>query len=432
MAANSSTPGNPMPSPPMSQAVKRPCSELSPTEVQVASTQTIKAMLHEVLSSYGIEASVDSIKVDIGEIKDSINHAHAVGETAKMIAEDNQNKIGKLENEVDMLKSSLKEEREERLKLECYERRPNLKFYGFDEESDPEKETGKICEQKLNAFLKSHLGFTQDAHIERCHRMGRRHKNYKKYKRPIIVRFSFYKERQMAWENKKLLIGKNTGIHLREDFPPVIEARVNRLFPIFKAAKKLPKAKVSLTVDRLFINGSKYTVDNLHTLPPALQPESLAMKYTPDVCLFWKADAFLSNFHPCKFTEGSITYTSVEQYFCATKARTFQDSDALAKIMSCDEPGTIKATPIQNFREEDWMKISVDVMRKALSLKFEQNDNLRLKLLETGERIIAEASPRDKFWGIGINMHRDEALDMSKWGTNKLGTLLMEIRSNLQ
>ena len=53
---------------------------------------------------------------------------------------------------------------------------------------------------------------------------------------------------------------------------------------------------------------------------------------------------------------------------------------------------------------------------------------LKDKLLQTGNNILAEAAPRDNYWGIGMRMFHPDALDQSKWGDNHLGKLLMEIR----
>ena len=59
-------------------------------------------------------------------------------------------------------------------------------------------------------------------------------------------------------------------------------------------------------------------------------------------------------------------------------------------------------------------------MKKALFAKFTQHDDLRLKLMKTGNRQIVERSPYDSFWGDGGD----------GTGENRLGTLLMDLRNN--
>jgi len=61
------------------------------------------------------------------------------------------------------------------------------------------------------------------------------------------------------------------------------------------------------------------------------------------------------------------------------------------------------------------------IMRIALKSKFSQSDELRLKLLATGEQSLVENSPYDSFWGTG-----------SGDGSNWLGVLLMELRTELK
>ena len=64
--------------------------------------------------------------------------------------------------------------------------------------------------------------------------------------------------------------------------------------------------------------------------------------------------------------------------------------------------------------------------------KFHQNKELRQFLLETGTRVLVEASPHDRIWGIGIGSEDSRAQDPTRWlGLNLLGFALMEVRSRL-
>lgn len=61
--------------------------------------------------------------------------------------------------------------------------------------------------------------------------------------------------------------------------------------------------------------------------------------------------------------------------------------------------------------------------------KFSQNREMRRVLLETGDKILAEASPRDCVWGIGLGSGNPRARDPSNWrGRNLLGKALMRVR----
>ena len=62
--------------------------------------------------------------------------------------------------------------------------------------------------------------------------------------------------------------------------------------------------------------------------------------------------------------------------------------------------------------------------------KFEQNEALKEFLVNTGDRILVEASLRDKIWGIGPEQNHTDAADLNKWrGLNLLGFALMEVRN---
>lgn len=65
--------------------------------------------------------------------------------------------------------------------------------------------------------------------------------------------------------------------------------------------------------------------------------------------------------------------------------------------------------------------------------KFGQDAGLRDYLLSTGERILVEASPLDRIWGIGMGKNDPDAGDPMKWrGQNLLGFALTEARDRLR
>ena len=68
-------------------------------------------------------------------------------------------------------------------------------------------------------------------------------------------------------------------------------------------------------------------------------------------------------------------------------------------------------------------------MEKAVHAKFTQHPELRKQLLDTGDKPIGEASPRDTYWGIGTSVESEKSKHPTKWrGQNRMGRLLMKIR----
>lgn len=72
-------------------------------------------------------------------------------------------------------------------KLEAQSRRDNLKFYNMHGES---QETWEQSENKIRTYLSEKLGI-DGCHIERAHRLPS-----KSTPRPIIAKFSFFKDKE--------------------------------------------------------------------------------------------------------------------------------------------------------------------------------------------------------------------------------------------
>lgn len=159
------------------------------------------------------------------------------------------------------------------------------------------------------------------------------------------------------------------------------------------------------------------------------------------VILFWgtsgKYGAF-SNFYPSPFRdENGVLYNCNEQYFMIQKLKKFDPDNKLLydRIMQEKNPKNIKelGRQVKNYYEVTWNKLRYAYMFKGLMFKFSQNPKLRQLLLDTGDQPLAEASPYDRIWGIGMSAAEAKNLEPSQWkGQNLLGKALMEIRTQLR
>ena len=64
--------------------------------------------------------------------------------------------------------------------------------------------------------------------------------------------------------------------------------------------------------------------------------------------------------------------------------------------------------------------------------KFSQNSHLNDYLQSTEDKVLVEASPYDRIWGIGLGENTPEINNPKQWkGLNLLGFALMEVRAKL-
>lgn len=128
-------------------------------------------------------------------------------------------------------------------------------------------------------------------------------------------------------------------------------------------------------------------------------------------------------------------FTTCEQWMMWNKACLFKAENTAQKILATDDPKKIKSlgrTEIPEYNDDEWKKVRYEVVVKGNMAKFTQNKELRENLLQTGNRILAEAAHYDKIWGIGLKQTDPATQDQTKWkGENLLGKALMEVRQKL-
>lgn len=139
----------------------------------------------------------------------------------------------------------------------------------------------------------------------------------------------------------------------------------------------------------------------------------------------------LSQWFACRFTVDGIEYSTAEQYMMSQKALLFGDTEIYEKIMKASHPDKFKALgrQISGFYENIWNEHKTDIVIKGNAAKFSQNEDLKEFLLNTNQRVLVEASPYDKIWGIGMSADDSSVNNPLGWkGKNLLGFCLMEAR----
>jgi ribA/ribD-fused uncharacterized protein len=142
----------------------------------------------------------------------------------------------------------------------------------------------------------------------------------------------------------------------------------------------------------------------------------------------------LSQWWPCTFTADGQEFASAEHYMMWRKALLFGDTAVAAQVLAARTPAEAKALGrvVSGFSHDAWESERLAIVVEGNLAKFGQDPALRSYLVGTGSRVLVEASPQDRVWGIGLAGSDPRASDPSAWlGLNLLGEALMEVRSRL-
>ncbi|MGW1612447.1 NADAR family protein [Streptomyces sp. NPDC002285] len=143
----------------------------------------------------------------------------------------------------------------------------------------------------------------------------------------------------------------------------------------------------------------------------------------------------LSQWWPSPFTVAGVSYATAEHWMMAEKARLFGDAEAERRVLGAGHPSEAKKAGrlVRGFDDAVWERERFRIVVEGSVHKFSADVELRGFLLGTGDRVLVEASPVDRVWGIGLAAGDDGAGDPERWrGPNLLGFALMGARERLR
>jgi ribA/ribD-fused uncharacterized protein len=135
------------------------------------------------------------------------------------------------------------------------------------------------------------------------------------------------------------------------------------------------------------------------------------------------------------FEAEGLQCRTAEHWMMAGKARLFNDEEMLDKILGAKSPAQAKkfGREVRNFDQSAWEAARYGIVLQGNLFKFGQHAELKDFLLNTGNKILVEASPSDRIWGIGLAKTAPNIEDPHTWkGLNLLGFALMEVRDLLK
>jgi ribA/ribD-fused uncharacterized protein len=131
---------------------------------------------------------------------------------------------------------------------------------------------------------------------------------------------------------------------------------------------------------------------------------------------------FLSNFYPAEFVWDGIVWLNSEAAYQAAKSA---DRSVRLTFSAMANPSAAKRAGKVIERRPNWENIKYDIMHQIVFAKFNQNPDLRDKLIATGDAPLEEGNTwKDTTWGI--------CPPGSGCGKNWLGKILMSVRDELR
>ena len=236
---------------------------------------------------------------------------------------------------------------------------------------------------------------------------------------------------------------QNTTFYIAEDFPSAIISKRRQLYPIYKAAKSLPmyQRKVSMRGEKLVLNGRNFTCQNADEMPKEIHPGKLAQRSNDTTLVFGGSTSshhVLSNFYNVKnnFVYEHQSFSTAEQAFQHKKARVAGDQNKQREIMFNPDPAVQKnlGHEVRGLDGTSWDEDKCAIMKDILISKFTQHEQLKKYLIDTKDKILAEANGRDDYFAVGLPLTHPDVLNSTKWAdnSNHLGRILMEIREELR
>lgn len=143
----------------------------------------------------------------------------------------------------------------------------------------------------------------------------------------------------------------------------------------------------------------------------------------------------LSQWWPAPFTVDGRVFPTAEHYMMWSKAMLFGDDSVASRVLEAGHPNQAKTLgrQVRGFDEGRWVAARYDIVVAGSVAKFGQHPDLRAFLLGTGKRVLVEASPLDRVWGIGLAADDERARTPDRWkGLNLLGYALMDAREKLR
>lgn len=242
---------------------------LNTIEGEILSLREIRGSIDAMESrAKKLDNDVKSVKSEFKNLETNVSSLGEVFDSVKETAEANRTVINnnrksleqyrqeqQLSENIMADKMKRMEDANEKLQnsvtdLKARSMRDNLVFSGIPEQR------GEDTEALLQDSLQKKYKLEYEISFERVHRMGRWNE-FNEHPRNIVAKFTYYKDREFIRTHAAQKL-KGSNVWVNEQYPPEIEERRKKLYPVMRQAKK-EKKRAKLVRDVLYIEGEIYT-----------------------------------------------------------------------------------------------------------------------------------------------------------------------------
>ena len=243
-----------------------------------------------------------------------------------------------------------------------------------------------------------------------------------------MVRLNSPLQKAEIYRNVSKLAKNRTwkGVYLNDDLPPSQQAErrdARSLIALARSKGLASKQKGSAVI----IEGVRYPPRDFPALPHGLSLEAAKTVQVTGGLAFQGHHSYLSNMYITPVPYSGNTFDSAESAYQCTCAK-FHGNEALAaQIQVVQDPYAAKKLSQKIQCNAEWNAKKISIMRDIVKAKFDANDTIRDKLLQTKGRLYEATT--DRVFGCGFTLgQRDQIRANSITAGNKLGELLVEYR----
>ena len=200
-------------------------------------------------------------------------------------------------------------------------------------------------------------------------------------RRPIILNFPFLSYKHEIFRNVYKLKDnqKWRGIYLQDDLTQaeMLKKKETRAIYAYAKAKGID---VKMKGNQLVIDGVKYGYGE--ELPHNLSIENAKTVIVKDGIAFQSGHSPYSNLRKCQFRYEGKDYHSSEQALQFKHTTVCKQTHVAEKILKTEDPQECMRLGKRLGDNEEWTRDCVTYLRPILKEKFDQNPNLKAKLIK--------------------------------------------------